>query len=399
MTIAQATSLPRTDSSGKDINKRDSRFKPEGISFQDCLDDQGIRFSLTMPAPEANASLQAWATTGGTDCSAQTARTGNSAVCWRVRSGIPLSTNPIVTLPVRKIIGGRNNGKDPSKDPEEGRDGIDLCGTVDLTTISLQFLYFKPGDVAQAAMKADVTLSADTVGPPAPTGLKVLPGNTRLAISFNAVGEGGVVELSQIRAYCDPSGGSGGSSAPNTVRVCDSGTADAGIDTDADADADAGPVDPDAGCVDVPATSGTTGGSCSSAVFNPTDGGRILPDNAFNALYECGSLPVSSTGSTLVARELRGAPLQNGVTYAVALAATDSFLNVGPLSSVECQWPEETNDFWNDYKKEGGDAGGGFCSVDGAGLPMGSFSAIALATLLGAGALRRARGRGRRMSR
>lgn len=389
ITVAQATSLPRTDATGKEVKKRDQRFKPEGISFQDCVDDLHIRFSLTMATPEANASLQAWATTGGTDCSAQTARTGNSAVCWRVLKGIPLSVNPIFLLPMRKIIGGRNNGKDPTKDPEEGKDGIDICGTIDLTTISLQFLYFRPGDVAQAAFKADVPVIADTIGPVAPTGLQILPGNTRLQISFNALGEGGVVELSQVRAYCDPSPGA--STTPTTTRVCDSGTSDA----DADPDADTGVVDPDAGCVDVPVEGGTTTGgeACSSAAFNPTDGGKIQPDNAFNALYECASLPVSSTGSSLVARELRGAPLENGHTYAVALAATDSFLNVGPLSEVVCNYPEETADFWTDYKEGGGRAGGGFCSVDGAGLPVGSFTVIALASLFGAATVRRWRKR------
>jgi len=390
ITIAQATSLPRTDVNGKDVPKRDQRFKPEGISYQDCVDDLRIRFSLTLPAPEANASLQAWATTGGTDCSAQTARTGNSAVCWRVQAGIPLSVNPIVLIPVRKIIGGRNNAKDPTKDPEEGRDGIDICGTIDLTTISLQFLYFRPGDVAQAAFKGDVPLTADTIGPVAPSGLKILPGNTRLQISFNALGEGGVVELSQIRAYCDPAPG-GGTTTPTTVRVCDSGT-DA---SDPDADADGGVVDPDAGCVEVEVEGGTatTTGGCSSSAFKPADGGKIQPDNAFNAMYECGSLPVSSTGSSLVARELRGAPLQNGTTYAVALAATDSFLNVGPLSDVVCEYPEETADFWTDYKEGGGRAGGGFCSVDGAGLPVGSFTVIGLVSLFGAATVRRWRKR------
>jgi len=390
ITIAQATSLPRVDASGKDIQKRDQRFKPEGISYQDCLDNQGIRVTMTMAPPEANAQLQAWATNGGTDCSAQTARTGNSAVCWRVIAGIPLSTNPVVIVPVRKIIGGRNNERDSTRDPEEGRDGVENCGTVDLTTFKLQFLYFRPGDTAQAAFSGDVSIVADTVGPVAPTGMSILPGNTRLAISFNALGEGGVVELSTIRAYCDPNPGAVASATPTTT--CEDASAS---DADPDAgDADAADADLDAGACEAGTTTSTgSGGVCSSPVFQPSDGGKIQPDNAFNELYGCGDLPVSTSGSTIIARNLRGAPLQNGHTYGVALAATDSFLNVGPLSEVVCNYPEETADFWTDYKNGGGRAGGGFCSVDGAGLPMGSFGVIALATVLGASTVRRLRTR------
>jgi len=125
-------------------------------------------------------------------------------------------------------------------------------------------------------------------------------------------------------------------------------------------------------------TEGTTtpAVACSSSAFSAGDGGKILPDNAFNAKYECGNLPVSSTGSTIIAKTLAGAALQNGKTYAVALAASDSFLNVGPLSSVVCEFPEQTHDFWQDYKNAGGEGGGGFCSVEGPGAPVGAFTLI-----------------------
>jgi len=380
ITIAQAQSLPRVDAEGKDVPKRPQQFKPEGISYQDCVDNLGIRFSLTLTnPPEANASLQVWATTTG-DCSQQTARTGNSAVCWRVATGIPLSINPVVIIPVRKIIGGRSPAG-TSADPDEGRSGPEICGAIDLTTVSLQFLYFSPGVVAQAAFKAEVAVQADTIGPVAPTGLRILPGNTRLSVSFNALGEGGVVELSTIRAYCDPAPGTSTPAPPTTERICDAAT---------DVDADDPDADLDAGCRDVVVEGGTSrGGQCSSAAFVGDGGKAIQPDNAFNAQFECGSLPVSTTGSQIIARSLRGAPLENGRTYAVALAATDSFLNVGPLSEVVCEYPEETNDFWTDYKEGGGRAGGGFCSVDGAGLPVGSFGVIALAALLGVSTARR----------
>lgn len=368
LTVATPASLPRVDVDGKDVPKRDVRFKPEGISFQDCKDRQGIRFSLTLAAPETNASLEAWVSNSGADCSAQTARTGAAAVCWRVVRGIPLSTNPIVILPVRKIIGGRTDTNN-----EEGKDTEDVCGKVDLTNLTLQFLYFSPGNLAQAAYKVDVPIQADTVGPVAPTGMKILPGNTRLSISFNALGEGGVVELSTIRAYCDP----------DPVGTISSNTCDGSTDGDAVADADG-----DAGC-QTTSTPLTEGGTCASNAFIDRDGKPIQPDLAFNAKYECGNLPVSSTGSVVIARTLRGAALENRRTYAVALAASDSFLNVGALSSVVCEYPEETEDFWSDYKNNGGRAGGGFCSVENGAAPLGSFAVMGIVIVFGTSLVRR----------
>ncbi len=398
--VQQKDSPLRVDASGNEVRKRDANFKPEGISYQDCLDNQGIKITLTMPPPEANASLQVWGSLSGADCKEQTARTGGVAVCWRILSGVPLSINPTFFLPVRKIIGGRNNVKDTTKDPDEGLDGPGVCGTVDLTTITVQFLYFPPGNAATASQKAELNVVADTIGPVAPTGLKILPGNSRLAVSFDSLGEGGVVELSTIRAYCDPDPGKGATTTPSTTkRVCEGGASDAALDPDADADAAAAVVDPDAGCVDVVVGGTTTPGvACSSVAFSGTDGGQVLPDNAFNDKYECGSLPVSTTGSAIKAETLRGAPLQNGKTYAVALAASDSFLNVGPLSAVVCEYPEPTHDFWDDYKSSGGQGGGGFCSIEGAGVPIGSFTLMGMALVLGVSVWRRS-DRGRRNGR
>jgi hypothetical protein len=55
--------------------------------------------------------------------------------------------------------------------------------------------------------------------------------------------------------------------------------------------------------------------------------------------------------------------LVNGTTYTVAVAGIDSFGNTGPLSTPDCQMPMAVTDFWNEYRDDGGQAGGGFCNV------------------------------------
>ena len=88
-----------------------------------------------------------------------------------------------------------------------------------------------------------------------------------------------------------------------------------------------------------------------------------------------------------------GKPLDNDKIYAVAIAAIDQFGNVGPLSSVFCEKPERTTDFWENYKNAGGEAGGGFCSVEGAGLPVGSLTVTGIMAVALVGAIRRRRER------
>jgi hypothetical protein len=174
---------------------------------------------------------------------------------------------------------------------------------------------------------------------------------------------------------------------------------------DADVDADAADT-PEPTCTTVVTPAGTTAGAaipqppnmdsngklCATAAFTPASGKTITPDRAFNDKYLCGS--VTGTGNTVVinASPANGGgstALSNGKTYAVAVAATDSFGNVGQLSAPICQYPEATSDFWRDYRNSGGQSGGSFCAVEGPGLPVGSFTALGMGLAVGASAWRR----------
>ena len=67
--------------------------------------------------------------------------------------------------------------------------------------------------------------------------------------------------------------------------------------------------------------------------------------------------------------------LENSVTYAVAAAFVDNIGNVGPLSPVVCATPAPIEDFFENYNKSGGAAGGGFCSMSHRTLRNTSFGA------------------------
>ncbi|WP_146652505.1 hypothetical protein [Labilithrix luteola] len=310
------------------LEKRPAGFEPEGVSRQDCLDDQRIRFPLVLGDAAADARFEAWATTG-TDCSETATRESAARTCWRVAEHIALTTNPIVDIPVRAILSGvsPNSAAAPVAT-------ADVCGKVDLTNITVQFLYFDPGAVSSPTAKLAFTIRADTIGPPAPAGVEALPGNQRLRVSWGTIGDGGLVSLRGVDVYCAEPSSNG----------------DGGGDGGADAS-------PNLGC----AASSLAGG----------DGGARIPDNAFDEKFLCSMITGNTAGPVIVDR-IDGQPLVNGTNYAVAVAATDVFGNIGPLSSVVCAMPEQTYDFWTDYKEAGGSAGDGGCAVGSRAMP-GSF--------------------------
>ena len=53
--VVNEQSLPRLDKDGKPLQKRPQTLSPEGVSLQDCIDDQKIRFTLQMSGFEARS--------------------------------------------------------------------------------------------------------------------------------------------------------------------------------------------------------------------------------------------------------------------------------------------------------------------------------------------------------
>jgi hypothetical protein len=72
--------------------------------------------------------------------------------------------------------------------------------------------------------------------------------------------------------------------------------------------------------------------------------------------------------------------LTNNHTYAITVAAVDGSGNVGPVAALTCGVPQPVTDFYSAYEQAGGQAGGGYCTIVGAGAPaFGSLFGIGLA--------------------
>ncbi|MEZ4310829.1 MAG: hypothetical protein R3F14_22525 [Polyangiaceae bacterium] len=122
----------------------------------------------------------------------------------------------------------------------------------------------------------------------------------------------------------------------------------------------------------------TTAGVCNSCDLQQ---GEPAPGE----LYQCGKISSGTSGLAAV--------LDNDTYYAVAVAAYDNLGNIGPLTAATCGTPQEVQDFYEEYRAQGGQAGGG-CSVETRSRIAG-FTGPATALLAGAAFLLRRRRRAR----
>lgn len=357
ITILQSASLPRLDADGKSVKKRALNLTPEGVNQADCLANQQIQFPLSLAAGyDPQGHYEVWASTGA-DCSDVTQRTSTTArLCWPLIGSIPLQPTTTVNIPVRAIMAGA-----PPYTPVAPADPGDatMCGKVELINVNVQFMYFPPAQTSTST-KTPVTIQIDTVGPAPPTVTRVLPGNQRIKIEINNGGTStddagntttgsGLTSNTGLKMYCDKSTGTT-TAEPECTQVP--------VDAGDDSGEDAGTVEV---CEDAGATTTTECGSTN------------LEDPVEREKHVCNTI----TGNT--AQSITSSvPLENGVAYAVAVAATDAFDNAGELSPLSCETPEKTTDFWEEYREAGGKAGGG-CSTTGTTIPLGSVVVAAIA--------------------
>ena len=273
------------------------------------------------------------------------------------------------------------------------------------TALSIYFIWLDgSGNPVGTAGKYD--LKAALLGPGAPANVIAGQGDTALIVHWNNALDS---NTQGYTVYCDPPRGQEGVDAGSTpaadagtrtLLVCqDGGFSDGGVD---DAGLPRPGVPIDGGC----ALQNVVGGGPSTMADicrspdgtempNPSSvivsgGGTTTVDEAGVATSSGGTQRVIDPkyicaqlgGSTSTEATVTG--LKNDQVYTVAVAASDGFGNTGPLSVPSCASPTLIDDFWKKYRTSGGQAGGGFCALEGAGMPVGSsvFAIGGLAALL-----------------
>jgi hypothetical protein len=362
------------------------------VNFNDCSTNLVLTFPLVLsPDAVTNGSLQleAWAGPTSATCSDKSTRTAPgqaSQVCWSIHNGaINKAATVNLAVPIQDILSqfGQTASQQPYKPGTP-----DTCQNSALpngpTNINVWFFLTQAGaDLSGTA--AQYQVSVDVRGPSPPSSVSAGIGDTALIVDWTPSGD---PDTQGYIVYVDPPPNGNkptADSAPppsttdaGTTLVChDGGFTDGGFDDSGDALPGA-PID--GGCTLEPnsssgGSSGTVGGgtNCPSSVL-VSGGGTTTTDEAGNSTTVGGTQRYvdpayiganqgspSSTHATV-------ANLTNKQLYTVAVAGIDNYGNTGPLGDPRCNTPEEILDFWDQYKKDSGGAGGGFCSVDGASL-------------------------------
>ncbi len=377
--ITNKDSLVRLTPGGDTVTPRAVNGK--AVNYADCVDNQRIRIAYKASGFDPNQTLEVWA--GQQDCKPIEARNGTTQQCWRPHGDLPRQEVGTVEIPVRNIVKKRTGSSvvDSTGDPS-------VCSGIPLSTFSLYFMWFQ-GNGTLPISTDQVDVSVKTQGPGAVTGLSVAPGNARIIVTYGAAGEGGVTDQTSLRVYCDANPAATIAVTKQVLVCADASTSGDASDTGA---ADAAAEQPsDAGCVERTEVV-TPSSECSSTVLSGAaadagDSGASppLPDDR----YKCAEIG-GALGSRVVVEKIGDEPLVNDKSYAVAIAAVDSYGNVGAVGAPLCVMPGETTDFWETYRDGGGGAGG--CSVDAA--PISTITCILPCAALVVGVLRRRKRKG-----
>lgn len=380
---------------------------PYAINYQDCLDDNGYVFTVNFAGALPTNQLQVWTTSAGVDCRTDTERSAATGHCWLVYAEVPTPQSGStgfnsITVKVRaqEVMAGTTEGVAH----QVGTATAAACETGDANTAfnSLVFYFMVPiGGVLQTGGAATWSGTGTTtqltnkagydIGrPPPPANMPSAGvGENRIPLSFSG---STAADRSGYRFYCQPSvggvttdggtagaAGSGGTSGTGGTSgsggtlgaggtagtASDAGGSDATITALALTADDASTGTDDSGIAGTGGTGGSsesdgsagTGGETTGSIANAACPAAVLELGLPNEKYLCGSV----TGASANSGEATG--LENGTTYAVAIATVDRVGNIGRLSKIGCGTPTLVTDFFELYHAEGGKGGGGFCTL------------------------------------
>jgi hypothetical protein len=368
------TQTRRQDANGNTPSRTYTAPNQFAITRADCLDDQRFQISLNFNgSPSSTATtLQAWVSQGA-DCKEVAQRQGSTQQCWPANLGEDpgVNLNKTVTLKVRDILSQLNVTGGFSPTFQAGSE--DTCKRVTTpaggTRVSIYFLLINGTQVSSASNAFQ------------PLVVVTGPGKPRV----NAVrGGDGLVFVDLDR----------GQYTTTTTTTDGGSTTDGGTSTSTSTGNESSLASYVVYCNPVPGKEDP--GTASPVVVN--DGiltctakadafkeGFIESSSVIDPKWQCAE--VASGATTRV--QLSG--LKNGVGYQVAVAPKDLFGNTGTPSDVFCAVPQEVDDFFETYRKSGGQGGGGYCSVNRVGFSLGAGAGAVGMLALAAYGIRRRR--------
>jgi len=318
------------------------------ISHADCVAAEEFSFPYSISGSlSAVGTLEVWIGEGSIDCATDEERNGASAQCEQVYANASPKQTDTITLTAQQIATGlldvdadcTDNTLSPG--PRAAKVWFLLVSGAGVDVDSADLTTWSDGEV-------------DLIPPAGPTELDLLQLDSGLAVDFTPSVD--TDDIDGYNAYCDPpndvlatvTAGSGGSTA---------GTGGAG---------------------------GGGSGDCTSST--------LVAGQPPSSLA-CGS----AQGSTV--SEVKVSGLDNGTSYAVAVTAFDAVGNESTLSTLLCGKPQPVDDFFTVYRGDGGQGGGGLCTIAGVDLGAGDLGILAVVIGAAAALVRRRSARARKLAR
>jgi hypothetical protein len=340
---------PDVDRAGAE---RDSSHEPFDISYADCVGDNDLVFTVTDLS--AGDTLSVWVTDSA-DCTDRQSR--NDGLCTSVIDEFQLSDVSVeITVSAAAVA--------------NSFDSVDGCvdtGAVDSPRPAKLYFIVNVSEDPVTGFEVWEQTDVNLLGPPPPTDVTVAPADdTKLTVNYSA--DDSSTDFEGFYFYCEvttANAGTGGASTAGTafgnggtsasLAAAGFGGGFGGFALGGGGQAVGGGGGGVAGSGGAPGAAGTggttgTGGGASGDCTAPTLRAGEPPPAGF---ARCGETTSETSGIA--------ANLQLGAYYAVAVAGYDLVGNVGDLSELACGTPEPVDDFFEIYRKSGGEAGGGFC--------------------------------------
>ncbi|WP_437985652.1 hypothetical protein [Sorangium sp. So ce117] len=346
---------------------------PLWISHEDCVTGNDLELTLTLTTPTSSDSLEVWVTES-TDCTqAENRQPGD--YCKRLPVTPGVDETVVVTLPAKEIA-KQLLGADDCE--------VTSRGSTEAVKMIVYFLRLSSADDSEPEFAKWEQTKVDLQGPKPPTNVQAHSGDGRILVDYK---QNEADEVLGYYLYCDDGGQSSPASSGAGAAGGGGGAAGAGGGAASGGGGAAGAGGGAAGGGDGAAGTGggtTSGGSsgCQSSLLVPGE----IPDSA----QRCGSVGRASRGEATE-------NIVNGRSYVVGVAAYDQVGNAGPLSAISCATATDVDGFFEQYRDAGGQAGGGFCSIEGP-VGAGRWAAAPLAAVAAGaalGLLRRSRRRRR----
>jgi hypothetical protein len=417
--------LPVRSDDGCGADAGPAEFDPcGGINYAACVNDVTLDFALTVDDPAMSSDhLVVLAGPPGGVCLPAPSSKATPSGCWPVVKGSPaLAPTMNVTVRARDITAYLGSATLPTTytaqtDPMTACQAQTCPGVVD---IAIYFLIEGSDDEVPAAEydqpngPGEITFHVGTLGPQAPVVATAIINDGFVTLSWQPPTE---TSIYGYYVYCDNYGRldaalPGDAPAPAAPDACEETSSGCVNTVDAGSLSGLCPSGPFTTIYTAPACSGTstTTDTTAEAAAPVAEASTVIDEaggvatgpidtsagiSQIPASYLCASPTDTVDGAMTAGVNTTGATIstKNYDFFVFAVAAVDNLGNVGAIGNLQCGTPGPIADFFWNYTHDGGLAGGGFCALEGVGMPAGSACMAVGMGLVGVGFVRRRRRR------